>query len=173
MRTIATAAPSPDTLAALRRARDRIDRDFATRLDLDALAATANYSKFHFARLFASAYGETPRAYLSRRRIERAKDLLRSANLSITEICLLVGFESLGSFSARFARLVGQSPSVYRAAATERAGPPAIPGCFVLMWTRPGPAEPQSARSGAPTGPRTVGPVRTASPTPPARRANR
>ena len=126
-----------NVLVALRRARDVADRDFAEPLTLDAMAAAANLSKFHFAREFAAAYGETPRAYLTRRRIERAKDLLRSANLTVTEICLLVGFSSLGSFSVRFRQLVGESPSAYRRAAVASGGPPAIPGCFVLMWTRP------------------------------------
>jgi AraC-like DNA-binding protein len=124
-------------LVALRRARDLIDRDFASPLDLDALAGEAGYSKFHFARSFAAAYGESPRAYLTRRRIERAKNYLRGANLSVTEICFLVGFESLGSFSSRFRELVGQSPSEYREAAVADGGAPPIPGCFVLMWTRP------------------------------------
>ena len=101
------------------------------------MARAANMSKFHFARAFAAAYGETPRAYLSRRRIERAKDMLRAANLTVTEICMLVGFESLGSFSTRFRELVGCSPSEYRSAAVATGGPPQIPGCFVLMWTRP------------------------------------
>jgi AraC-like DNA-binding protein len=132
-------ALAPDTLAALRQAHDLIDRDYAEPLDLDVLAAAAGYSKFHFARTFAHAYGETPRAYLSRRRVERAKDLLRTANLSITEICFLVGFESLGSFSALFRRLVGQSPSEYRMANVEAGARPPIPGCLVLMWTRPAP----------------------------------
>jgi len=91
-------------------------------------------SKFHFTRAFTKAYGETPRTYLTRRRIERAKDLLRAANLTITEICFLVGFESVGSFSSRFRDLVGMSPTEYRSAS---AGAPPIPGCFVLMWTRP------------------------------------
>lgn len=114
-----------------------MDRDFARPLDLDALAREAGYSRFHFARAFRATFGETPRAYLTRRRIERAKDLLRSANLSVTEICTLVGFASLGSFSARFSELVGVSPSAYRRAAVAEGGPPPIPGCFVLMWTRP------------------------------------
>ena len=114
-----------------------MDRDFARRLDLDALARAAGYSRFHFARAFRETYGETPGTYLTRRRIERAKDLLRSANLTVTEICDLVGFASLGSFSSRFSELVGMSPSAYRAHAVARGGPPPIPGCFVLMWTRP------------------------------------
>src|SRR5437899_7559755 len=83
----------PEVLIALRRARDLTDRDFAQPLTLDSMAQAAHLSKFHFARAFAKAYGETPRTYLTRRRIERAKDLLRAANLTITEICFLVGFE--------------------------------------------------------------------------------
>lgn len=127
---------SPKLLEALRRARDLTDSNFAQPLTLDAMGRAANLSKFHFARAFAAAYGEPPRAYLTRRRIERAKDLLRAANLTVTEICYLVGFESLGSFSARFRELVGVSPSEYRAQTASRE-PPQIPGCFVLMWTRP------------------------------------
>jgi AraC-like DNA-binding protein len=136
-------------LPALRRARDLIDRDYAEPLDLEAMAREAGYSRFHFARAFSAAYGETPGAYLTRRRIERAKTLLRTANLSVTEICVLVGFASLGSFSARFRRLVGRSPSEYREAAVARTGIPPIPGCMVLMWTRPHPDGQQSARSTA------------------------
>jgi AraC-like DNA-binding protein len=146
-------------LHALRRARDLIDRDYAEPLDLDAMAREAGYSRFHFARGFADAYGETPRAYLTRRRIERAKTLLRTANLSVTEVCVLVGFSSLGSFSARFRELVGQAPSDYRDAAVARSGIPPIPGCVVLMWTRPHPAEPQSGRSEPGNGSDTVLPV--------------
>jgi len=150
------ASADVSAFAALRRAHDRIDRDFASPLDLDALAADAGYSKFHFARRFAAAYGETPRAYLTRRRIERAKDLLRSANLTVTEICLLVGFESLGSFSSRFTALVGRPPSTYRNEVVAAGGPPEIPGCFLLMWTRPGDANPQAGRSDATDGHATV-----------------
>jgi AraC-like DNA-binding protein len=134
-------------LPALRRAHDLIDRDYAEPLDLDAMAGEAGYSRFHFARAFTAAYGEAPRTYLTRRRIERAKTLLRSANLSVTEVCFLVGFASLGSFSARFRQLVGQSPNEYRDDAVARTGVPPIPGCVVLMWTRPHPDEPQSGRS--------------------------
>ncbi len=131
------------TLPALRRAHDLIDLRYAEPLDLATLARQAGYSKFHFARAFAAAYGETPRAYLTRRRLERAKDLLRAANLSVTEICFLVGFESLGSFSSLFRRVVGQTPSAYRQASVSRGGPPPIPGCVVLMWTRPTDAQPR------------------------------
>jgi AraC-like DNA-binding protein len=96
-----------------------MDRAYAEPLDLDALARQAGYSRYHFLRAFRDAYGETPRAYLTRRRIERAKDLLRAANLTVTEICYLVGFSSVGSFSARFAQIVGCSPTRYR----EQNGP--------------------------------------------------
>jgi AraC-like DNA-binding protein len=113
------------TLPALRRARDLIDRDYATSLDLDALAREAGYSRYHFARAFSAAYGEPPRAYLSRRRIERAKSLLRSVNLTVTEVCFLVGFESVGSFSALFRRLVGQPPCVRRRRCRSRSPSPA------------------------------------------------
>ena len=143
-------------LPALRRARDLIDREYGEPLDLDAMASEAGYSRYHFARAFTAAYGETPRSYLTRRRIERAKTLLRTANLSVTEICVLVGFSSLGSFSTRFRELVGMSPSQYRVDAVARTGIPPIPGCVVLMWTRPHPHEPQSGRSTAHPGPDTV-----------------
>ena len=140
------ASGATDLASALLRARNLVDRDFAEPLTLDYMARVAGYSKHHFARSFAAAYGETPRAYLTRRRVERAKDLLRTANLTVTEICLLVGFESLGSFSSRFRELVGSSPTEYRERAVAGAGVPPIPGCFVLMWTRPAPG-PQSGRS--------------------------
>lgn len=126
-----TSAPTA-LLAHLRRARDLMDRDYAEPLDLTAVAAAAGVSKYHFLRSFAAEYGRTPAQYLCERRIERAQDLLRATNLTVTEICHLVGFTSLGSFSSRFRALVGQSPSAYqkRYAAT---GVPHIPGCFVFM----------------------------------------
>ncbi|HEY1830273.1 MAG TPA: AraC family transcriptional regulator [Acidimicrobiales bacterium] len=104
--------PAPERVGYLRQARDLMDRHFAEPLDLDRLAAESGFSKFHFARSFKDAYGETPAQYLTRRRVERAKDLLRRANLTVTEVCMLVGFSSLGSFSTRFSELVGMSPSV-------------------------------------------------------------
>jgi AraC-like DNA-binding protein len=121
-----------DVLIHLRRARDRIDRHYAEPLDLDDLARTAGISKFHFHRLFAATYGRTPAVYLSERRIERAQDLLRATNLTVTEVCHAVGFSSLGSFSSRFRAVVGESPSEFQ----QRWGAdaPRIPGCFVLMW---------------------------------------
>jgi len=133
-----TTAPAPEVLVHLRRARDLIDRHYAESLDLDAMAWAAGFSRYHFARSFRAAYGETPAAYLSRRRVERAMDLLRVANLTVTEICLLVGFSSLGSFSSRFTQLVGCAPSEYRRRQVAVGGPPRIPGCFVLAWSRPG-----------------------------------
>jgi AraC-like DNA-binding protein len=123
----------------LRRARDLIDRHFAEPLDLDAMARAAGFSRYHFARGFKEAYGETPGQYLTRRRVERAQELLRFANLTVTEICHLVGFSSLGSFSARFSELVGASPTEYRRVHAERGTPP-VPGCFAMAWSRPGTA---------------------------------
>ncbi len=132
------------SLRMVRRARDRIDRDYAHPIDIPALAAEAGYSREHFIRAFRAAYGETPGRYRTRRRVERACELLRSANLTVTEICHLVGFTSLGTFSARFAELTGMSPTAYRRQAAERGGPAPIPGCFVLMW-RTGLPEPGQA----------------------------
>ena len=129
-----------ERVASLRSARDLIDLRFAEPIDLDRMAAQAGFSKFHFARAFKDTYGETPANYLTRRRVERAKDLLRSANLTVTEVCMLVGFSSLGSFSSRFTELVGMSPSAYQRASAARGGPPPIPGCFLLEWSRPRPA---------------------------------
>jgi AraC-like DNA-binding protein len=121
-----------DLRVPLRRARDHIDRHFAAPLDLAALARVAGVSKYHFARCFEATYGETPLRYLTRRRIERAQDLLRGANLTVTEICMLVGFASLGSFSSRFAQLVGESPTAYRDRWAARAGAH-VPGCYLFM----------------------------------------
>jgi AraC-like DNA-binding protein len=122
-----------DLLVHLRRARDHIDLHYAEPLDLDTIAAVAGISKYHFQRLFTATYGLSPAAHLSRRRVERAQDLLRATNLTVTEICHAVGFSSLGSFSSRFRELVGETPSKFqrRWAAT---GAPYIPGCFVFMW---------------------------------------
>ncbi|KNB52051.1 helix-turn-helix transcriptional regulator [Streptomyces caatingaensis] len=116
----------------LRLAKDAMDRDWAAPLDLDAVAAAAGYSRYHFVRAFKALYGRTPGQYLSRRRVERAQELLRTANLSVTEICVLVGFSSLGTFSARFKRQTGMTPSEYRAAHAPR-GAGHIPGCYALL----------------------------------------
>jgi AraC-like DNA-binding protein len=137
-------------LASLRRAKDLIDRDFAEPLDLDAMAREAGYSRYHFTRSFHDVFGRTPREYLSWRRVERASELLRTANLTVTEVCFLVGFSSLGTFSARFKALMGRSPSDYAASESAASARSRIPGCFVLMWSqpigRPSP-DPQSGRS--------------------------
>ena len=129
-----TAGQDETALRALRKAKDRIDSDYAEPAGIAALAAEAGYSLAHFIRAFRAAYGETPGAYRTRRRVERACELLRSVNLSVTEICFMVGFTSLGSFSARFSEIVGLSPSAYRREAARRGGPAPIPGCFALMW---------------------------------------
>lgn len=120
-------------LVHLRHARDLADRAYAEQLGLDRLAATAGLSKYHFLRLFRATYGRTPAQYVSERRIERAQDLLRSTNLTVTEVCMTVGFSSLGSFSSRFREIVGESPSAFqrRYAVT---GAPHIPGCVIFMW---------------------------------------
>jgi len=127
-----THAVAVQLLAHLRRARDHIDLNYREPLDLDALARIAGVSKYHFARTFEAAYGETPMRYLTRRRIERAQDLLRHANLTVTEVCMLVGFSSLGSFSSRFTALVGESPTAYRNRWAARGGPH-VPGCYLFM----------------------------------------
>ncbi|MFC0623956.1 helix-turn-helix transcriptional regulator [Kribbella deserti] len=118
-----------ELLPHLRRARDLADRNFAEPLDLTALASTAGVSKYHFLRCFAAEYGETPMQYVGRRRIERAADLLRATNLTVTEVCHLVGFSSLGSFSRRFTSLLGMSPSEYQ----RTQDGPRVPGCYVFM----------------------------------------
>ncbi len=122
-----------DLLVHLRRARDHADRHYTEPLDLEALAGVAGMSKYHFQRLFTATYGCSPTAHLSRRRVERAQDLLRATNLTVTEVCHAVGFSSLGSFSSRFRELVGETPSEFqrRYAAT---GAPHIPGCCIFMW---------------------------------------
>ncbi|MFC7243882.1 helix-turn-helix transcriptional regulator [Catellatospora aurea] len=121
-----------ELLPHLRRARDHIDRHYAEALDLDRLARVAGVSKFYFVRCFEATYGETPIRYLTRRRIERAQDLLRLANLTVTEVCMIVGFASLGSFSTRFTALTGQTPTGYRDRWAAR-GQPHVPGCYLFM----------------------------------------
>ena len=121
-----------ELLVHLRRARDHADRNYAEQLDLDELAATAGVSKYHFLRCFAVTYGKTPAVYLAERRIERAQDLLRATNLTVTEVCMLVGYTSLGSFSSKFSQLVGVAPSDYQAQFAAD-GAPRIPGCYVFM----------------------------------------
>jgi AraC-like DNA-binding protein len=122
------------SLRALRTAKDRIDRDYAADIGIVTLAREAGYSREHFIRAFRTAYGQTPGRYRTRRRVERACELLRAANLTVTEICHLVGFTSPGTFSTRFAEIKGMSPARYRSEAARRGGPAPIPGCFALMW---------------------------------------
>ena len=122
-------------LAQLRRARDRIDRDYAQPLDVEALAHGAHMSAGHFSRRFRLAFGESPYSYLMTRRIERAMALLRRGDLSVTDVCFEVGCSSLGTFSTRFTELVGVPPSVYRdQAAGAMAG---MPPCVAKQVTRP------------------------------------
>ena len=124
-----------DDLRALRRARDLMDREYAQPLNVPALARAALMSVSHFSRQFHAAYGETPYNYLMTRRIERAKALLRRGDLSVTEVCHRVGCTSLGSFSARFTEVVGESPSAYRARDHGYLAP--VPACVAKVLTRP------------------------------------
>ena len=133
-------------LAYLRRARDLMDREYARQLDVDALARAALMSTAHFSRQFRATYGETPYAYLMTRRIERAQALLRRGDLSVTEVCMAVGCTSLGSFSARFTKLVGLTPTAYRTG--DHSSLVRVPGCIARDATRPsrGPGRTGAAR---------------------------
>jgi AraC-like DNA-binding protein len=115
------------------RARDAMDRTYAQPLDIPSLARIAIVSEAHFIRTFRDTFGETPHRYLQRRRVERSMFLLRETDRSVTDICLDVGFGSLGTFSRTFREIVGQSPTQYRASAEVRA----VPTCFTMAWTRP------------------------------------
>ena len=122
-------------LALLRRVRDRIDREYAQPLDVEALARGAHMSPGHLSREFKLAYGEPPYGYLMTRRIERAMALLRRGDLSVTEVCFAVGCSSLGTFSTRFTELVGVPPSTYRREATRATA--GMPPCVAKQVTRP------------------------------------
>jgi AraC-like DNA-binding protein len=122
-------------LAHLRRARDLMDREYAQPLDVAALARAALMSSAHFSRKFREAYGETPYSYLMTRRIERAQALLRRGDLTVSEVCWAVGCTSLGSFSARFTELVGETPTAYRA--RDHSGLVNVSGCVAKDATRP------------------------------------
>ena len=124
-----------DELRRLRRARDRVDREYAEPLDVEALAHTALMSAGHFSRRFRDVYGETPYSYLMTRRIERATALLRRGDMSVTDVCFAVGCTSLGSFSAKFTEIVGETPSAYRA--LDHRELQAVPGCQMMVLTRP------------------------------------
>ncbi len=122
-------------LARLRRVRDRIDREYAQPLDVEALARGVHMSSGHLSRQFREAYGESPYSYLMTRRIERAMALLRRGDLSVTDVCFTVGCQSLGTFSTRFAELVGVPPSVYREQVGDQAAE--MPSCETKKVTRP------------------------------------
>ena len=131
--------PATDThlrdLARLRRVRDRIDREYARPLDVEALARGVHMSAGHLSRQFKRVYGESPYSYLMTRRIERAMALLRRGDLGVTEVCFAVGCSSLGTFSTRFAELVGVPPSVYRREQAQAAA--GLPSCVAKQVTRP------------------------------------
>jgi AraC-like DNA-binding protein len=129
------ADPHLGDLARLRRVRDRIDREYARPLDVEALARDAHMSAGHFSRAFRRAYGESPYSYLMTRRVERAMALLRRGDLTVTEVCFAVGCSSLGTFSTRFTELVGMPPSVYRRHAG--GGTAGMPPCVAKQVTRP------------------------------------
>jgi AraC-like DNA-binding protein len=116
------------------RARDAIDRDYAKPLDVPTLARIAYASEAHFSRTFSATFGETPHRYLQRRRVERAMFMLRETDRSVSEICLDVGFTSLGTFGRTFREIVGESPTSYRRGAVDLR---AVPACFARAWTRP------------------------------------
>jgi transcriptional regulator GlxA family with amidase domain len=124
-----------EDLVRLRRAKDRMDREFDQPLDVPALARDAAMSTGHFARSFKLAFGESPYSYLMTRRIERAKALLRRGDMSVTDVCFEVGCTSLGSFSSKFAEVVGEAPSTYRA--RDHSAAWGIPGCIVKVMTKP------------------------------------
>ncbi len=132
-----TGTPDPRLreLTLLRRVRDRIDRDFAQPLDVEALAHGVHLSAGHLSRLFRAAYGESPYSYLMTRRIERAMTLLRRGDLSVTDVCFAVGCSSLGTFSTRFSELVGISPSQYRRESSHDGE--GIPNCMAKQVMRP------------------------------------
>jgi AraC-like DNA-binding protein len=125
-----------DTNRRMLRARDAMDRTYAQPLDVPALAAIALVSEAHFIRTFRATFGETPHRYLQRRRVERAMSRLRETDDTVTDICMQVGFTSLGTFSRTFREIVGASPSEYRAGAANRPVS-AVPTCFTRAWTRP------------------------------------
>jgi AraC-like DNA-binding protein len=129
------AAQRLSDLALLRRVRDRIDREYAQPLDVEALARGVHMSAGHLSREFRQAYGEPPYQYLMTRRVERAMALLRRGDLSVTDVCFEVGCSSLGTFSTRFTELVGVSPSVYRQEAADATA--GIPSCVAKQVTKP------------------------------------
>jgi transcriptional regulator GlxA family with amidase domain len=128
----------------LLRARDAMDRTYSQPLDVPALARIALVSEAHFTRTFRATFGETPHRYLQRRRVERSMFLLRETDRSVTDVCLDVGFSSLGTFSRTFRDIVGESPSEYR----RRTDVQAVPTCFAMAWVRPSSFGEASVRNG-------------------------
>jgi transcriptional regulator GlxA family with amidase domain len=126
--------PVEESNRRMLRARDTMDRDYAEPLDISSLAKIAFVSEAHFIRTFRATFGETPHRYLQRRRVERAMFLLRETERSVSEICLDVGFTSLGTFGRTFSEIVGESPTAYRRGAADLR---AVPACFAKAWTRP------------------------------------
>ena len=129
----AVSRASEDSNRRMLRARDAIDRRYAEALDVPGLARLAHVSEAHFIRTFRATFGETPNRYLQRRRIERAMFLLRSNDATVTDVCMAVGFSSLGTFSRVFTAVVGEPPSVYR----QRGLLAPVPTCFAMAWLRP------------------------------------
>ncbi len=123
-----------ETNRLMLRARDAMDRMYASPLNIAALSQVASVSEAHFIRTFRATFGETPHRYLQRRRVERSMFLLRETRRSVTDICYDVGFTSLGTFSRTFREIVGESPSAYRNRPTH---PGSVPSCFTMAWTRP------------------------------------
>ena len=121
----------------LLRARDTMDRSYAEPLDVAALARVAMTSEAHFIRTFNATFGETPHRYLQRRRVERAMELLRETDRPVTEICLDVGFNSLGTFTRTFREIVGEPPSAYRARFAGDGAALRVPACWAMAWLRP------------------------------------
>jgi len=122
-----------DSNRRMLRARDAMDRAFDRPLDISALARVALVSEAHFIRTFRATFGETPHRYLQRRRVERATFLLRDTDRSVTDICMAVGFSSLGTFSRTFRQVLGESPTEYRS----RTEPIPVPSCVAMAWMRP------------------------------------
>ncbi|HKO98792.1 MAG TPA: AraC family transcriptional regulator [Pyrinomonadaceae bacterium] len=126
---------APDVFERLNRARTFIDRCYDLPINLDEISSQACFSRYHFLRLFRQAFDKTPHQYLVERRIERAKELLSTRDLRVTDICFEVGFESLGSFSSLFHKTVGHAPVIYREKSREtQAAKRKIPGCFLVMY---------------------------------------
>ncbi len=119
------------------RAKDLVDARYAEPISVDDLAAAAGLSRSHFSRMFTRTFGESPRAYLQTRRLERAAALLRYTDRSVADICVMVGLASVGSFTTTFARVYGKSPTAYRASMPPAAAQARVPGCILRLHTRP------------------------------------